>query len=107
MEYQLAFSPDLGLSPDEFVTEWNDARERRNIAEVRLAPSTGAPTYDPFLLAGVITVISTVATGVLTNVLSEQIKQLLQKKSVHKKVQVQQLEQPDGSPLLVITIEEE
>jgi hypothetical protein len=105
MEYQLALPPDLG--PDEFVTEWNAAPERRNIAEVRLTPFTGAPTYDPLLVAGVITVISTVATGVLTNVLSEQVKQLLQRKSRHKKVQVQQFEQPDGSPLLVVTIEEE
>lgn len=107
MEYQLALPPDLGLGPDEFVTEWNDVPERHNIAEVRLTPSTSTPAYDPLLLAGVITVISTVATGVLTNVISELIKQLLQQKSVHKQVQVQQLEQPDGSPLLVITIEGE
>ncbi len=106
MEYQLALSPDLGLDPAEFVTAWNTAPEHRPIAEVRLAPSTGAAAYDPLLLAGAITVISTVATGVLTNVLSEQIKQLLAKKGSQKHTEIVELEQPDGSRMLVVQMDE-
>ncbi|HEY6406710.1 MAG TPA: hypothetical protein VIY29_04490 [Ktedonobacteraceae bacterium] len=106
MEYQLALSPDLGLSSADFVTAWNEAPDCRTAAEARLTSSSKG-TYDPLLLAGIITLLSTVASGVLTNVISDLIKQRLEKKGVHKQVQVQQLEQPDGSHLLVVTIDEE
>ena len=106
MEYQLALPPGLGLDPEDFVTAWNTAPESCTVAAARLAPSTGA-AYDPFLLAGAITLVSSVATGVLINVISEQIKHLLPQKGEHKQVQVQQLDQPDGRHLLIVTIEEE
>jgi hypothetical protein len=107
MEYQLALPPDLGLDPDDIVSAWNAAPERRALAEVRLAPSAGVAAFDPFLLAGAITVISTVATGVLTNVLSEQIKQLLAKKGSHAHTEIVEVELPDGKRLLVVRTEEE
>ncbi len=106
MEYQLAFPSDLGLGPEEFVTAWNATPDRCTIADIRLAPSSGAATYDPLLVAGVITVISTVATGVLTNVLPEQIKQLLTKKGSQKHTEIVELEQPDGSRMLGVTTDE-
>src|SRR5438309_5069447 len=105
MEYQLALSPDLGLSSADFVTAWNEAPNCRTLAEAHLSSSSHG-TYDPLLLAGIITLLSSVATGVLTNVISELIKQKLEKTGEHKQVQVQQLEQPDGSHLLVVTIDE-
>jgi hypothetical protein len=47
--YQIALSPDLGLSPADFVTAWNEEAEARNLAEAHLVPST-SEHYDPTLV---------------------------------------------------------
>src|SRR5919206_5302420 len=104
MDYQIALPPDLGLSPADFVTTWNETSECRTTAEATLSTPPGT-RFDPSLLDGAIAVLSTVSVGVATNAIYDLIKQVLVKKGVHKRTQVIKQDQPDGTHLLVVTIE--
>jgi hypothetical protein len=106
MDYQIILPPDLGLSPNDFVVTWNETPECRDVAQARLAESTSAQ-YDPTLLTGAVAVLGSVALGLATNALYDLIKQVLVKQGIRKRTEIRQLDQPDGSYLLVVTIVEE
>ncbi len=105
LDYQIALSPDLGLDPANFVSAWNENADCRTIADARLAPSSSSH-YDPFLL-GAIAILSSVGLGVATNAIYDLIKQLFVKRGIQKCIKFTQLDQRDGTHLLVIQIEEE
>ena len=105
MEYQLALPSDLGLSPADFVAAWNASAECRTIARASLSSATSAQ-YDP-LLVGALALLSTVGIGVATNALYDLIKQVLTKKGVREQTQIVKIDQPDGTHILVVTIEEQ
>jgi hypothetical protein len=105
MEYQLALPPDLGLSPADFVTAWNASAVCRSIAQASLASSTRAQ-YDP-LLVGAIAVLSSIGIGLATNALYDLIKQVLTTKGVHTQTKIMKIDQPDGTHILVVTIDEQ
>jgi hypothetical protein len=105
MDYEIALSPDLGLNPADYVATWNETAECRSVAEASLSPSTSTH-YDPFLL-GAIAMLSSVGLGVATNAIYDLIKQVFVKHGVHKRIKCTQLDQPDGTHLLVIEIEKE
>ena len=100
MDYQIALSPDLDLSSDDFIAAWNDTPECRDVAEARLAEPTSVQC-DPFAAAAV-AVLSGVVIGVAANALYDLIKKALTKKGVTKQTEITQLEQPDGSRLLIV-----
>jgi len=104
VDYQIALTPDLGLSPADFVTDWNAADETRAIAEARLAPSKGT-SYDPFLL-GTIAVLGSIGLGVATNTIYDLIKQVIINRGTHKHIHITRVDQPDGTHILVVDIEE-
>ena len=106
MEYHIALPPDLGLSSADFVTAWNESSTCRAVAEVRLASPAGAQ-FDQALLDMAIALLSNVGIGIATNAIYDLIKQVLTKKGVHKRTQLVQLDQPDGTHLLVVITEEE
>ena len=102
--YQIALSPDLGLSPADFVAAWNEDAEARNQAEASLVPST-SEHYDPTLL---VTILLSVATGAASNVLSELIIRIVErKKDAHKHTHVEETKKADGTRLLVVDIDED
>ncbi len=78
-EYQIALSPDLGLSSADFITVWNEDTETYAIAEARLAPSSSTQ-YDPTLVAAI---LLSIGTGIAGNALYDLIKQILVKKGIH------------------------
>ena len=101
--YQIALSPALGLSPADFVAAWNEDAEARKEAEASLVPST-SEHYDPSLL---VTILLTVATGAASNVLSEFIIRVVEKKKEsHKHTHVEETKKSDGTRLLVVDIDE-
>jgi len=106
MDYRIALPPDLGLSAAGFVAAWNEAAECTAVAEARLAQPTRTQ-YDPTLLEGAFVALGSVALGVVSNVIYDLIKGVLAKKGIRKRMEVRQLDQPDGSRLLVVTIVEE
>ena len=105
MEYHIALSPDVGLSPEAFVTAWNATDETHVVAHASLAPSTGTH-YDPFLV-GVVATLGTIGVGVVTNALYDLIKQVIVKQKKHEHLHITQVDQPDGTHLLVVDVEEE
>ncbi len=104
MDYQIAFTPELGLNPADFVTDWNAANETRAIAEARLVSSKGN-TYDPLLL-GTLAVLGSIGIGVATNAIYDLIKRVIIKRGTHKHIHISQIDHPDGTHILVVDIEE-
>jgi hypothetical protein len=106
MDYQIALAPDLGLSARAFSEAWNDTPECRAAAQARLAGPT-AEQYNPDLIAGAVAVLGSVAVGLATNALYDLIKAALLKRGVRKRTEMIQLDQPDGTRLIVVQIVEE
>jgi hypothetical protein len=105
MEYQLVFSPELGITPDAFATAWNAETDTQTVAEARLAPSTNRAYNDP-LLDVVLLVVTNVGLGLATNALYDGIKGIIAKQNHHKRTKITKLDQPDGTHLLVVEEEE-
>jgi hypothetical protein len=106
--YQLVLSPDLDLSPSEIVAAWNADAQASAVARVHLVPSE-AKQFDPTLLEGIVTLVSTVGVGILTNAIYDVLKVAAANKrnnQPHKRLKITQLDQPDGTHLLVIEQEE-
>jgi hypothetical protein len=104
MDYQIAFPPELGLDAAAFIAAWNRAPDCRAVAEARPGEPGAVPHFDPTLLQGALAVLGSVALGVATNALYDLIKGALTRAGVREGVQIVQLDQPDGTRLLVITI---
>jgi len=104
MEYQIALSPNLGLSPTDFITAWNEDPDTRTIAEASLFEASSA-SYNP-LLDATMAILGTVSSGIAINVLSDLIKQLLAKKDIHKRTRITEVKKPDGTHILIIDTEE-
>ncbi len=109
--YQIALSPDLHISPEEFATAWNENDVARTFAEAHLSQAKGTHFLDPML----VTVLLSVGTGVASNLLSELIEgvvqQLRNKKGVqssttHKQTRTEYVKLPDGSEMLVVDKDE-
>ena len=106
MDYQIALSPDLGLSPADFAAAWNADPASRAVAEASVDRSA-SEQYDPFLIAGAVAVLSGVAVNIVSSVLYDLIKQTLAKRDVQKHVEIKEIERPDGSHVLIVTVDDE
>jgi hypothetical protein len=106
MDYKIVLSPELALEPADFVAAWNDTPTCRAVAEASLATWTVAQ-FDPTLLSQAGVVLSGVALGVVSDAVYDLIKRVLARQGVRKCTEILELEQPDGSRLLVVMIVEE
>ncbi len=106
MSYKVALSPDLGLNAEEFVQAWNETPETQAVATARVAEGEQVD-YDPALIAGGLAVLGSVAVGLATNALYDLIKAALRKRGVQKQAEVVEIEQADGTRLLVVFLSEE
>ena len=100
--YQIALSPDMDISPDDFLEAWNEDAETRNLSEAYPMSSAGK-SFDPTLIAGI---MISVGSGVATNVISALIMKVLDKKGVSKHTHIEQTKKSDGTRLLVVDIDE-
>ncbi len=101
MDYQIVLQPELNLSPGDVVEAWNGMPECQKVAKAHLTESTSTQC-SLFAAAGV--ALSSVALGVISNTLFDLIKKVFVKKGVTKQTEIIQLDQPDGSRLLVVKI---
>jgi hypothetical protein len=101
---RVALSPELNLDAEAFVDAWNEFPASRDVSKARVEAPTGRQ-FDPLIASG-LAVLGSVATGLLTSVLYDLIKQTLARKGVHKETEITQLKQPDGTELLVVKIKE-
>ena len=106
MDYHIALSPELDLSPEKFAAAWNETPECRDLAQARLSQTQGAQFYGT-LLTVTLTVLGSLALGAAGNALYDLIKETLMRQGVRKRTEIVHLEQPDGSRLLVVTVVEE
>jgi len=104
MEYQLIFSPRLDLTPNDFMTAWNAETPTRTIAQAHLT-SGKSQSYNP-LVDLVSLVLTNVGLGLGTNALYDLIKKSFEKKGQKKHIKITKLDQPDGTHLLTIDIDE-
>jgi len=112
--YQIALSPDLHISLEEFANAWNEDDVARTLAEAHLSQAKGTQFFDPML----VTVLLTVGTGIASDLLSDLIKgviqRLIDKKNTqsgqgtpaHKHTHIEQIKKPDGTEMLVVDIDE-
>ena len=105
MDYQIVLAPDLGVSLNDFVIDWNAADEVCSIGQARLA-SSNSTSYDSFLLSTIAVISSTVSLGVVTNAIYDLIKRISFKHGVRKHIHISCIDQPDGTRILVVDIEE-
>ena len=112
--YQIALSPNLHITLEEFANAWNEDDVARTFAEAHLSQAKGTQFFDPML----VTVLLSVGTGVATDLLSDLIKGVIQhlmdKKNTqsnqvtptHKHTHIEHIKKPDGSEMLVVDIDE-
>ena len=107
MDYQIALSPDLDISPADFAEAWNATEHAQEIAPVTLTPTKNESFFDAATTAVIINTATTIGVGVVTNAIYDVLKSRLPKKGKpHKHIKVIRLKQPDGTELLVVDEEE-
>jgi hypothetical protein len=111
--YHIALSPDLAITPEEFVGAWNEAAETRAIdADMQLSQSSGAKFLDPILLGALLSVPASVASSAIYDLIKNTIHRLQEKKGQeqsppsHKHIHIEQTKKPDGTEILAIDIDE-
>src|SRR5947209_1457894 len=101
--YYIALSPDIGLSPTEFVEVWNEEEECRAVAIARLVPPA-SQQYDFNLFADVLLAL---AMNVASSALYDLIKKALTKRRTPSKhIHIEALQKPDGTRFLVVDSDE-
>jgi len=115
-DYQIRFDPRLEINPADFVAAWNDSSDCKAITEAQVDSST-AVDFDSSA-AKVLTLLGGIAIGVTTNTVYDLIKSTVinlptvQKTSTQtlpvrsEFVDIQQIEQPDGTKLLIVILKE-
>jgi hypothetical protein len=111
MEYALLVAPDLDLTPDDIAVVWNADAQASSLAHAQLTPAP-AQHFNP-LLDSLVTLITasggTIGVGLLTNALYDVLKAAVIRKHgqpPQKRFKITQLDQPDGTHLLVIEQDE-
>jgi hypothetical protein len=110
-DYQIAISPELDISPEEFVSAWNDNQESLRAARAELADDPSKRfAIDPATLEGYAIFLagvgSTILTDVLKDLIKNQITELIEKKLGKKQsapaIEVLIIEQKAERPLIVV-----
>ena len=112
--YQIALSPDLHISLEEFANAWNEDDVARTFAEAHLSQAEGAQFFDPMLVTVLLTVGTGVATDLLSDLMKGVIQRLIDKKNTQsaqgtparKHTHIEHIKKPDGSEMLVVDIDE-
>jgi hypothetical protein len=101
-EYYIVLPPDVGLSPTDFVADWNAEKECRSVAVAHPAPPANQQ-YDYSLFADILLGL---ATNVASSLLYDLIKKALARRGVPSKhVHIETLQKPDGTRFLVVDID--
>jgi len=91
-DYQIVLSFDLDITPEEFADAWNETTEARDLAEANVTAPAGT-SFEPITLAAI---LITVGTGIAINIVSDQIKEVIQrirdKQSRQKKLETESAE---------------
>ena len=106
--YEIVLSPDVEVTPEEFIAAWNESAESREMGEAHVLPATRG-LFD----LGVTGILISVATGLASNLLYENIKTVIQRIREKKGAQkhpkhthIEETTKRDGTTILVVDIDE-
>jgi hypothetical protein len=105
MDYQVILSPELSITPEAFIAAWNaDPSCRDTALAARLdAPPAGYPVDPGTVLVFLGGVATTLATGVITNLISDLLKQkFFHTKQPPSSMDIVVIEHAPGTRLLVV-----
>ena len=106
MTLHIAVDPALDLTAEEFAATWNKSPHATSLSPATTATDPATVNLPPELIGTGMVILSNLALNVVSNAVYDLIKQTLAQRKVTKKTEIIQLEQPDGTKLLVIRIEE-
>lgn len=95
----IALSPEFGLGADDFVATWNARPDCRKHGEATAEPAV-PPQFEALSASAV---LISIGVGIVTSALYDLIKQALRAKGIEPAtVEIIEISQPDGTPLLVV-----
>ena len=106
MHYTLVPAPDLALVAGALVAAWNADPHTQAVASATLARGASQQFSADYLQIA-LTIVEGLTLGVGGNALYDLIKTFLVTQGVRRRTQITELTQPDGTRLLVVTIDEE
>ncbi|MDO8691185.1 MAG: hypothetical protein Q7R39_14455 [Dehalococcoidia bacterium] len=104
MDYQIALSPDLGLTPEAFAEAWNGIPQCHQVADAQVR-SPEAGRYGPETAATVVALLTGVGGSLVAAAIYDLVRHVLTRQGITRRTEIKLLEQPDGTRLLVITVE--
>lgn len=107
MEYQIALSPELGLSIEDFVAAWNEDAEASEIGVAHLPETEPGMTYNLPWVDITIAILSGVGLNVASSVIYDLTKKILLKKDIKKHTRMTRIDQPDGTHIWLVDTDEE
>ncbi len=110
-EYQIALSPDLDITPEEFASAWNDDPDAHDHATAHFSSEKSSQFIDPILVAALLSVPASVASSTLYDLLKSVVTRLHKEKGqtpvTQRHVHIEQTTKSDGTKILVIDIVEQ
>ena len=96
-QIQIALDPELGLAPETLIAAWNENAPTSDLGQLT-ASAEAAPAFDPTAILIVLNAAIAVASGVLTSLLTD----LLKEKYLPQKPEIIEIHQPDGQKIVII-----
>lgn len=108
-DYQIALSPDLGITPEEFASAWNDDPDARDLGTVHFSEEK-VFYIDPMLAAALLSIPAGLATSTLYDSLKNVVARLRKEKDskpeTKRHIHIEQTTKPDGTVVVAIDVDE-
>ncbi|MBA2682402.1 MAG: hypothetical protein H0U76_28915 [Ktedonobacteraceae bacterium] len=111
--YQVALSPDLGITPEEFAEAWNEAQRTPEIGDAQLAESKGTQFVEPVLTTILVGIAINVGSSAIYDLIKYAVERAHEKKAsqaatspAHKHTHIEETKKPDGTSILVVDTDE-
>ena len=118
--YQVAITPDLNITAEEFARAWNAGHDTHNLATAHSVEEKASQFMDPTLLIGA---LLSIPAGVTTMEIYDFIKSVIERvrkekgqeetshlphspQGQHKHLHIEQAQKPDGSTIIIVDYEE-
>jgi hypothetical protein len=115
--YQVAISPDLDITAEEFARAWNADPETHDLATAHFAREKASQFIDPTLLGALLSIPAGITSATLYDLIKGVIERLREEKgqppqssqtvqASHKHLHFEQARRPDGTEIIVVDYDE-
>ena len=115
--YQVAISPDLNITSEEFARAWNADPNTHKLATAHFAEEKASQFMDPTLLGALLSIPAGITTMEIYDLIKSVIERLRKEKgqpsqspqslqTPHKHLHMEQTRKPDGSTIIIVDYEE-